>query len=501
MSTERILFEGYKSKITTAEAAAKLIKHGSVLGVSGFTKAGDSKAVLPALAKRAETEEVRVSLLSGASLGYDTETQLALNNVIAKRIPFMADAELRKSINTHKALYMDQHLSETHEMLSNKHFPKVNTALIEASSIDANGNIIPTTSVGNSATFAALADEIIIEVNSAFPLEFAGMHDIYLPTAYPNREAVNVTHVDTRIGTNYIKVDPSKVVAVVLTNKPDAPAVIAEPDEVTSAISRHITAFFNKEVAEGRLTKSLMPLQAGIGKIANAVLSGFVHSDFEDLVMYSEVLQDSTFELFDSGKMTFASTTSITISQDCYDNFINNYADYKDKIVLRPQNVSNLPEVIRRLGIIGINTAIEFDIYGNVNSTHIGGTRMMNGIGGSGDFARNAYISIFVCPSVGKGGTISQVVPMVAHTDHTEHDVDVVVTEQGLADLRGLAPTERAQRIIDNCVHPDYKAQMQAYYDEAYKHGGQTPHILEKAFSWHVNLRDHGTMKLSDSVY
>ena len=242
MSTERILFEGYKSKITTAEEAAKLIKDGSVLGVSGFTKAGDSKAVLPALAQLAKTNPVRVSLLSGASLGYDTETQLALSDVIAKRIPFMADAELRKSINTHKALYMDQHLSETHEMLSNKHFPKVNTALIEASSIDANGNIIPTTSVGNSATFAALADEIIIEVNSAFPLEFNGIHDIYIPTAYPNREAVNVTHVDTRIGTTYIKVDPSKVVAVVLTNKPDAPAVIAEPDEDDGAHGRSLPA-------------------------------------------------------------------------------------------------------------------------------------------------------------------------------------------------------------------------------------------------------------------
>ena len=501
MSTERILFEGYKSKITTAEEAAMLIKDGSVLGVSGFTKAGDSKAVLPALAQLAKTHPVRVSLLSGASLGYDTETQLALSDVVAKRIPFMADAELRKSINTHKALYMDQHLSETHEMLNNKHFPKVNTALIEASSIDAEGNIIPTTSVGNSATFAALADEIIIEVNSAFPLEFNGIHDIYIPTAYPNREAVNVTHVDTRIGTNYIKVDPSKVVAVVLTNKPDAPAVISAPDAVTSGISKHITEFFNKEVAEGRLTKSLMPLQAGIGKIANAVLSGLVHSDFEDLVMYSEVLQDSTFELIDSGKMKFASTTSITISQECYDNFINNFDQYKDKIVLRPQNVSNLPEVIRRLGIIGINTAIEFDIYGNVNSTHIGGTRMMNGIGGSGDFARNAFISIFVCPSVGKGGSISQVVPMVPHHDHTEHDVDVVVTEQGLADLRGLAPRERAQRIIDNCCHPDYRPQLQAYFDEACKHGGQTPHIMEKAFSWHVNLRDHGTMKLNEEIY
>lgn len=494
---DRIHYAPYQDKIVSAEEAAKLIKDGSVLGVSGFTKAGDSKEVLPALAKRAETDPLRITLFSGASLGYDTETQLASKNVIAKRMPFQADSELRKAINAHKALYIDQHLSENHEMLSNRHFPKIQTALIEAAAIDEQGNIIPTTSVGNSATFAALADEIIIEINIAFPTTFKGMHDIYLPKAYPHREPLNVLAPDSRIGTPYIQVDPAKVVAVVLTHKPDSAATISAPDETTSAISQHILKFFEKEVAEGRLTKSLMPLQAGIGKIANAVLTGFVHSNFENLTMYSEVLQDSTFELIDSGKMTFASASSITISQACYDKFIDKFDDYKDKIVLRPQNVSNSAEIVRRLGVIGINTAIEFDIYGNVNSTHIGGTRMMNGIGGSGDFARNAYLSIFVCPSVAKGNTISQVVPMVPHTDHTEHDVDILVTEQGLADLRGLAPIERAKVVIENCAHPDYKAQLQAYFDEAYAKGGQTPHLLEKAVAWHVNFRDHGTMKLA----
>ncbi|HAD78399.1 MAG TPA: propionyl-CoA--succinate CoA transferase, partial [Flavobacteriaceae bacterium] len=127
---------------------------------------------------------------------------------------------------------------------------------------------------------------------------------------------------------------------------------------------------------------------------------GLEHSDFEDLVMYSEVLQDSTFDLIDSGKMKFASASSMTVSQECYDRVIGNIDNYKDKIVLRPQSISNSAEVIRRLGIIGINTSLECDIYGNVNSTHVSGTHMMNGIGGSGDFARNAFISIFVTASI-----------------------------------------------------------------------------------------------------
>ena len=179
------------------------------------------------------------------------------------------------------------------------------------------------------------------------------------------------------------------------------------------------------------MAKNLGPMQVGIGNIANAVMCGLIDSPFEDLVMYSEVLQDCTFELIDAGKMTFASGCSITLSERCNDRVFGNLEKYKDKLVLRPQEISNHPELVRRLGIIGINTALEFDIYGNVNSTHVGGTKMMNGIGGSGDFARNAHLAIFVTKSIAKGGNISSVVPMVAHVDHTEHDVEILVTEQG----------------------------------------------------------------------
>ena len=216
--------------------------------------------------------------------------------------------------------------------------------------------------------------------------------------------------------------------------------------------------------------------------------------------MYSEVLQDSTFELFDSGKLLFASASSITVTEDCSKKIFSNFEKYKDKLLLRPQNISNAAEVIGRLGVIGINTAIEFDIYGNVNSTHITGTKMMNGIGGSGDFARNGYLSIFACPSISKEGRISHIVPMVSHTDHTEHDVDILVTEQGLADIRGLAPIERARVIINNCVHPEYQEALQEYFEEAYALGGHTPHVLEKAFEWHSRLKNKGSMKSLEVV-
>jgi acetyl-CoA hydrolase/succinyl-CoA:acetate CoA-transferase len=194
--------------------------------------------------------------------------------------------------------------------------------------------------------------------------------------------------------------------------------------------------------------------------------------------------------------MLFASGSSMTLSQACADRVFPHMEKYKDRLILRPQEISNHPEIIRRLGIIAVNTALEFDIYGNVNSTHVGGTHIMNGIGGSGDFARNAYISIFVAKSVAKGGDISAVVPMVAHVDHTEHDVDILITEHGLADLRGLAPRERAPVIIENCAHPLYRAALLDYFERARtQRGGQTPHILEEAFDWHVRRLKTGTMK------
>lgn len=308
--------------------------------------------------------------------------------------------------------------------------------------------------------------------------------------------AIPILKPDDRFGSHSIAIDISKIEAIVFTNIPDSPAQIAAPDQKTTAIAQHLINFFNDEVKKGKLTNSLMPLQAGIGKVANAVLSGFTQGNFKNLTMYSEVLQDSTFDLIDAGIMDFASASSITVSEKCYEYLMANFEKYRNKIVLRPQNISNLAEVVRRLGVIAINTAIEFDIYGNVNSTHISGTHMMNGIGGSGDFARNAYLSIFVTQAASKENTISHVVPMVSHTDHNEHDVDILVTDQGLADLRGLAPRERAKVIIENCVHPEFKEQLKSYFDEAVaKRGGQTPHLLSKAFSWHTHLEKNGTMK------
>ncbi len=492
--TDRIRNAALRDRIMSAEQAAAMIRDGMVVGMSGFTRAGEAMAVPLALAERAKTDPLKITLMTGASLGHDLDKILVEAHVTARRIPFQSDPGLRRAINAGEVMFIDQHLSETVEQLRTRQIPAVDIAVIEAVAITEEGGIIPTTSVGNSASFAILAPKVIVEINLRQPLVLEGLHDVFIPTYRPNRMPIPVVSCESRIGLPYIPIPPEKIAGIVITEKADSASTILPPDAETKAIADHLIDFFKSEVSAGRLDNRLSPLQAGIGTIANAVMHGLIDSPFHDLKMYSEVLQDSTFDLMDAGKMTFASGSSITLSAQKSAEVMARFGDYKSKLVLRPQEISNHPEVVRRLGIIAINTALEFDIYGNVNSTHVMGTQMMNGIGGSGDFARNAYLSIFVTKSIAKGGAISSVVPMVSHVDHTEHDVDILVTEAGLADLRGLAPRERAKVIIANCAHPDWRASLTDYYDRACSFGGHTPHILEESLSWHTRLRKTGRM-------
>ncbi len=494
MYEERIRRPALMSKVMTAAQAAQLIKTGMSVGMSGFTRAGDAKAMPLALVERARKEPLALTLLTGASLGNDSDGLMADGGVIARRMPFQSDAALRRKINNGEVMFIDQHLSETAEQLRSGDLKEIDVAVVEAVAITADGGIIPSMSVGNTASFVQQARKVIVEINLSAPLALEGFHDIYLPAARPHRGAIPLLTPWQRIGWTAIPVHPDRIAAIIITDSPDSPSNALPPDAETDAIAQHVIRFLEGEVKAGRMGPELRPLQAGIGTIANAVLHGLIDSPFRNMTMFSEVLQDSAIELLDSGQLSMASASSITLSAAMHAKFLRNLESYRERIVLRPQEISNHPEVVRRLGLIALNTALEFDIYGNVNSTHVGGTHMMNGIGGSGDFARNAQLSIFVSKSVAKGGAISSVVPMVPHVDHTEHDVDVLVSEWGLADLRGLAPRERAPLIIEQCAHPDYRPQLRAYLAEALKRGGQTPHVLEHAFEWYGRYQREGSM-------
>ena len=492
--------EAFLDKVVSAEEAASWIEDGMNLGMSGFTLFGEPKEFPLALSKRGEKEQFKVNLYTGASLGPTADQSMAEAGIVNLRVPYQGNATMRGKINAGEMYYIDQHLSHVAEEVRKGTLGKIDYAIIEAAAITEDGHIIPTGSVGNSPIFVEKAENVIIELNTTAPSAYEGIHDIYVLTDQGDRREIPLYKAGDRIGEAGIKVDPAKVRGIILSEQPDIPSPLFEPNEETQQIANNLLDFLAKEVEDGKLPPSLAPLQSGVGSVANAVLNGMKTSQFKDIEVYSEVLQDGVFDLIDAGVVKFASATAFSLSKKRVESLAEDLEKYKDKIMFRPQEISNHPELIRRLGIISFNTALEVDIYGNVNSTHVSGTKVMNGIGGSGDFARNARITIFVTPSLAKNGAISAIVPFVSHVDHTEHDVDVIVTEQGYADLRGLPPVKRAEKLIE-IAHPSYRPQLRAYFEEAKeKVGGQTPHILEKAFSFHTSLKEKGTMLMEQEV-
>ena len=499
----RVASEKLRKKITTAEEAASFIQNGHNVGMSGFTGAGYPKVVPQALAERINAahqrgEEFRVGLWTGASTAPELDGTLAATDGVSFRSPYQSDPVMRNKINAGITEYDDIHLSHMAPMIWAGSLGKLHTAVIEVTAITEDGMLVPSSSVGNNKTFLDQADQIILEVNSWQSRELEGMHDIYYGTALPPlRRPVHLTHPGDRIGQRLFKCDADKVVAIVETDAPDRNTPFKPLDDDSRKIAGYYLDFLTNEVKHGRLPKDLLPLQSGVGNIANAVLAGLLDGPFGFLTSYTEVIQDGMVDLIDSGKMQVASATAFSLSPD-YANRMNAEArKYRNQIILRPQEISNHPEMIRRLGVIACNGMIEADIYGNVNSTHVMGSRLQNGIGGSADFTRNAFISAFVTPSTAKNGDISCIVPMVSHHDHTEHDVQVLITEQGLADLRGTSPKQRAQKIIDNCAHPDYRPMLQDYFDRAKKtaNGLHTPHDLREAHSWHVRFLETKSMR------
>lgn len=482
----------------TAEEAAELIPHGATIGFSGFTPAGAAKAVPAALAERAtrlheQGQPFQIRALTGASTGHQLDEALAEADAVAWRAPYQSSKALRERINSQATEFVDMHLSHVPQTVAFGFFGRLDFAVVEATEVTPDGKVYLSTSVGCTPTYLKHAQKIIVEVNRYHDQRTRDMMDIFILPPPPDRKPIPIHDPLSRIGTPYVQIDPDKVAAVVEHEAPDGVAPFTPADETSLRIAQHVVGFFKDEMKADRLPRQFLPLQSGVGNVANAVMQGLGDSpDIPDFYMFSEVFQDSLVDLMERGKLLGASATSLTVTDEGLRRIYDDMDYYGRRIVLRPQELSNNPGVVRRLGVISMNTALEVDIYGHVNSTHVAGTKMMNGIGGSGDFTRNAYISMFMCPSIAKAGKISTVVPMVSHCDHNEHSVQVVVTDQGLADLRGLGPMQRAQLIIENCAHPAYREYLHKYVEQA--PAGHIRHDLGRCFELHTNLLNQGAM-------
>jgi succinyl-CoA:acetate CoA-transferase len=475
--------------------------------MSGFTGAGYPKAVPIALAKRALDERLKgkafkLDVLTGASTGPEQDTMMSIVEAQRFRFPYQGDAATREKINAGLIEYQDMHLSHAGTLVRYGYYGKgknnIDFALIEVTRINEDGTAVPSSSCGANNVYLEHCDKIILEVNSWQDERLEGMHDIIsVNPVHGERQPLPITKADDRKGSKVWKFDLSKVVAVVETDNPDRNAPFKAPEEIHKRIAGHIMDFFQGEVKAGRVSKHLTPIQSGVGNIANAVLVGLNEGPFEQMLSYTEVIQDGMLDMLDSGKLLAASATAFSVSPEGQVRFNKKIDQYRKQIILRPQEISNNPEIIRRLGCIAMNGFVEADIYGHVNSTHIAGKGIENGIGGSGDFARNSAYTIFMSPATAKDGKISAIVPFASHIDHTEHEVNGIVTEYGFADLRGRSPKEKAKEIIEKAAAPEFRPVLWDYVKRAMKKpsaGLHSPHMFEEAFSFHTRYLQTGSM-------
>jgi acetyl-CoA hydrolase len=485
-------------KMSAAEAASHIL-NGQTVGFSGFTPAGAAKAVPRAIADHAiklhsAGQPFRIGVMSGASTCKSLDGALAKADAVLFRTPYQSDPDLRKRINEGRTAFFDLHLSMMPQVVRYGFLGPVHWAVIEACDVTDSGEITLTASVGAAPTYCHKAEKIIVELNRFHPASLRGFHDIYEPLDPPHRQPLPILKPSDRIGSPTVKVDPKKIFAVVENNEPDEAVTFGELSATTRRIGDNAANFLCEEIRRGLIPSSFLPIQSGVGDTANAILAAMgQHPDIPAFEVYTEVIQDAVIGLIKQGKVRFASGCSLTVTKALLQEIYANLEDFRSKLLLRPQEISNSPEIVRRLGIISVNTAIEVDISGNVNSTHVLGRSMMNGIGGSGDFARNAFLCIFTCPSTAKDGKISTIVPLVSHMDHSEHSVQVVITDQGVADLRGKNPHARAEAIIENCAHPDYRQILRDYL--ALSKGTHSPQTLRAAFGMHLAYEAKADMR------
>jgi succinyl-CoA:acetate CoA-transferase len=467
-----------------AEAAAAALDPDATVLTSGFGSVGYPKAIPLALAS--SPRDLSLTLVASGNVGDEIDVDLVESGAVERRFSYQSSRVARDLTNRREVSFSDRNASSIGDEVQHGGMVDPDVAIVEAVAVGEDW-FVPSTSLGQVPAFVEAADRLYVELNRRQPLELQALHDIYRPDAPPNRDPVPISDPGERIGTTHVSFDPEKLAGVVETDIADSTYTFRDPTDDDLAIAENLGAFLDAEMERSPVFEDAVHLQFGVGSLGNALMGELKELDFggRDVVYFGELIQDGLLDMLDDGRLECASATSMALTDEGQQRLFENVERYAEDVVLRPADVSNHPGVIDQFGVVGVNSAIEFDIYGNVNSTHVGGKQMINGVGGSADFNRNSLVTVCALPSALKGGEVSRVVPMTFHVDHTEHDVDVFVTEQGVADVRGLSPVERAERIIENCAHPEFAPELRSYLDDVREQDNHIPHDVQRAAEWH----------------
>jgi len=459
--------------VPDAVEAAGIVDPEDVVLVSGFGGVGYPKRVPEELA--AEDRDLSLTVISGGGVGGEIDDKLIEADQMARRFPFQTRDVSREAINGGEVAFHDRHISRFGDEVRLGDFGDPDVAIVEAVAVGDDW-LIPSTSIGHTPSFVAAADRLIVEVNRSQPRALEHVHDVYQRDMPPERDPIPIEGPVDRIGSPEVTFDPEKLVAVVETERADDPYDFREPNSVDATIADNLRTFLEAEIERNPMLAERICLQFGVGSLGNALMGALSEIEFGDreVVYFGEVFQDGLLDAIDDGLLASASATSLALSEAGQERLFDDVERYAENVVLRPADVSNNPALIDQFGIVGVNSAVDVDLYGNANATHIGGTRIVNGIGGGGDFNRNCRLGIIALPSTASGGDISRIVPNVPHVDHTEHDHSVLVTEHGVADLRGLSPAERMEAVVD-IAHPDFRDDLRQYRDRSLDNGGHVP--------------------------
>jgi len=232
-----------------------------------------------------------------------------------------------------------------------------------------------------------------------------------------------------------------------------------EPDDVARAIARHIT----------RLIENGSTIQAGIGRIPNAVLYGL--SEKKDLGVHTEMFSDGLIDLIESGVVNNSKKTfhpgKILATFCIGTRRLYDYIDNNPMFEFHPVDYNSSPiNIAKNEKMVAINTALQVDITGQVCADSLG-YKIYSGIGGQADFIRGAALApggkpIIALPSTAQGGKVSRIVPALspgAGVVTTRGDVHYVVTEFGVAYLHGKSLRERATALIQ-IAHPRFREEL-----------------------------------------
>lgn len=470
--------------LVDAEMAAASIADNATILTSGFGSVGYPKELPMALADSGR--DLSQTLVSSGNVGEEIDVHLVESGAIDRRFSYQSSGAAREATNRREIAFSDRNVSEIGDEVQHGGLVEPDVAVVEAVAVGEDW-FVPSTSIGQVPAFVGDADRLLIELNHRQPLKLQALHDIYRPDAPPNRDPIPLNEPGERIGESCVEFDASKLEGVVETDVSDSTYTFRAPTDADLGIAANLGEFLEAEMERASVFDEVVNLQFGVGSLGNTLMAELKELDFadRDVVYFGELIQDGLLDMLDEGRLESASATSMALTEEGQERLFRDIERYAEDVVLRPADVSNHPGVIDQFGVVGVNSAVEVDIYGNVNSTHVSGEQMINEIGGSADFNRNSLITICALPSTLQGGDVSRVVPITFHVDHTEHDVDVFVTEQGVADVCGCAPIERAELIINQCAHLEFVPELRSYLEDVRTQDVHIPRDVPRPAEWY----------------